>query len=555
MPPRKSEKQKSTRKAAGKLQKAVKSRRKPKPIKIDPKTELKCLDWLDRQNAEPKKELPPTPDSDEEDANNQTDDLENATDFDIPFKKLPKRADGVVEVLFECEWASCKLSEGEFRTEKEYFEHMALHARSIEEKDDVDEEELYFCEWDLCDFDCEDKKTLVRHLYTHAFHTKIKAKGASFCATLKVPFCKLDSKRRNVVPDQRTDFFCHWADCSDSFVSMQDFVDHVRYHIMLAYPPVTEKQDQLVKCGWYQCNKSYMKACHMQNHVVAHTGEKLIACFNCGQRFVSKYKFLDHLKRQMEAVGTAHQCPQCVRCFPFEKGLRTHLKSHVNCFKCSLCDMTCGSSSALATHIRYRHLKERPYQCLFCEHKTVTKRDLEMHMNTHEDSFFLRCPFAGCDYVCKAMVSLKKHQELKHGGPAALYKCHICEKTFHYSKALSKHLVGHHKFQHPSGHLRFTYKQDFDCFYKLQLSRVESLEVTKEIMLGQEEGAGGQSPASLVISESEMSSPIKRVEDFDVMKRYLKNPRKEIAVEIVEIDAEGHSKTSKTMRVRELVPN
>lgn len=524
-------------------------------VKMNPAVVDKCLGWLQAQNDEQlKKEIPDPPQSDEDDEHQvpQEDEMENAVEFDMPFKELPKRSSVEVLINLECEWAKCKPSESEFRTDEEYFAHIARHAKEIEERPVPDDDDVYFCQWDLCEFDCDDPKMMVRHLYAHAYHTKIKARGASFCANVKVPACKLDSKRRNLIlPENRTDFFCHWNDCNYSFVSMQDFIAHVRYHVMLAYPPVTEKQDVIVQCEWYQCNKSYLKQCHMLNHMVSHTGEKVIACYNCGARFVSKYKMLDHLKRQMEAVGNVHQCPQCVRCFPFEKAMRTHLKSHINCFKCNLCDMSCATQSALATHIRYRHLKERPYQCLLCEYKAVTKRDLEMHMNSHDPNFFLRCPIAGCDYACKSMVSLKKHQEIKHGGPAALYKCHICERTFHYSKPLSKHLINQHQFQHPSGHQRFTYKQDYDCFYKLQLSRVESLEVTKEIMLRQEEGA--QSPGSLIISESTITSPIKRVEDFDVIKRYQRNPRKDIAVEIVDTDAEGKPIQSKTMRVNELV--
>lgn len=235
----------------------------------------------------------------------------------------------------------------------------------------------------------------------------------------------MDSKQRNVIPEVQGDFFCYWGPCSKFFSDVQAFYDHVKYHIALDYHNRDSKTEKL-PCLWNQCNKKYVKSCHMEAHVVTHTNQKVIACFNCGFRFVNKYKMVDHLKRQMEGSEN-HQCPQCNKCFPFEKQLRGHLKCHINCFKCTMCDMTCTTNSALIKHIRYRHMKERPYQCMLCDFKAVIKRDLEVHMSSHDPNFFLRCSVPGCDFNCKSIATLKKH-EASHDGVAKLFKCHICDK-------------------------------------------------------------------------------------------------------------------------------
>lgn len=270
----------------------------------------------------------------------------------------------------------------------------------------------------------------------------------------------------------------------------------------------------------------------------------MIACYNCGASFVTKYKMLDHLKRQMEGE---YECSQCFRLFPTEKYLLIHMKAHVNYFKCTLCDMSCASQSQLAKHIRYRHIKERPFQCKECPFKAVTKRDLDIHANKHDKDYAIKCPVVDCKYKCRFLSTLRKHEEQQHGQIPKIYQCHICERTFNYGKRLSKHLISQHEYQYPPGHLRFTYQQDETGFYKFQSMRLESLEVTKQIMQQDQEQEKEQSITS--------TSSIKKIEDFDVMKKYLK-PSKEstnITIEVTDTDAKGNKIKSETFQVEELM--
>lgn len=405
----------------------------------------------------------------------------------------------------------------------------------------------------MCHYETKDYRTMIRHLYIHAYHTKIKTNGADLCSAVKLPVCKMDSEHRNLIQEAKTDFFCHWGDCKESFVSIQNFFDHVKYHVILAYPAIVNPDQENIVCQWYRCDKTYKQQIHMQSHVLKHTKEKWIACYNCGAMFVSKYKLVDHLRRQMEG---GYQCHQCFRCFPTEKYLINHMKAHVNYVKCTLCDMSCVSQSALAKHIRYRHVTERPFTCNQCDFKAVTTRDLRIHMNTHNKNFAIRCPVVGCDYTCRVISSLRKHDEQEHGQIPKIYKCHICDKRFNYGKRLSKHLITVHEFQYPPGHQRFTYKQDEDGFFKFQQIRLESLEVTEQIILQQDHDHDEctQSSMSNWGGEDTSSNPIKRVEDFDVMKRYLKTAKKSnITVEVTDTDAKGNKIKSETFTVDEIM--
>ncbi|XP_063709515.1 histone H4 transcription factor [Culicoides brevitarsis] len=538
---------KQVKKSTPKKKKKTKGRKKV-PFKVPQEIQEKCKDWIFDLKKVPKaefdhatvEELP----SDDDDVEPQDDYNENPANYECSFRKLPKlNPNGprdTAKMMLECEWNGCTQ---EFVEIKKYLEHINSH---IVELNESEEAEDLNCKWSLCKFEAPDGKSLRRHLCFHAYHTRIKTEGADLCNTVKLPVCKMSSESRNVIPEVTTDYFCHWDGCQETFVSIQNFFDHVAYHILLAYPTALVKATEEIACKWFNCDKKYKQKIHMQAHCVKHTGEKAIACYNCGASFVTKYKMVNHLTRQMEGQ---YECSQCFRCFPTEKYLLVHMKAHVNYYKCTLCDMSCASKSQLAKHIRYRHIAERPFTCDKCDHKSVTKRDLETHLRTHDKEYALKCPVVGCKYKCRYLASLQKHEEQQHGEMTSkIYKCHICDKTFNYGKRLSRHLIAAHNYQYPPGHLRFRFVQDEDGFFKFQSMRLESLEVTKQIMSQQDKEKQAKQDAA---------SPVKRIEDFDMMKKYLKPAKasSNIVIEVTDTDAKGNKIKSETFQVEEFVVN
>lgn len=69
-----------------------------------------------------------------------------------------------------------------------------------------------------------------------------------------------------------------------------------------------------------------------------------------------------------------------------------------------------------------------------------------------------------------------------HGNNPIFYACHCCERFFKTGKSLSVHLIKKHGFRLPSGHKRFSYRIDENGFYRLEMTRIESLEVTQQIL-------------------------------------------------------------------------
>lgn len=144
--------------------------------------------------------------------------------------------------------------------------------------------------------------------------------------------------------------------------------------------------------------------------------------------------------------------------------------------------MTCPSKAALTTHFRYRHLKARPFKCNECEYAAVTKWDLDKHqtrMHANEHPTYI-CE--ECEYTCLTMNQMRKHARNEHGDGPNIYCCHCCDRQYKNGSSLSQHLIKQHGFQLPSGHRRFTYQIDINGVYRVQTTRMESLEVSKQIM-------------------------------------------------------------------------
>lgn len=182
------------------------------------------------------------------------------------------------------------------------------------------------------------------------------------------------------------------------------------------------------------------------------------------------------------ASTESYKCYQCFQTFNTEELLNNHTSAHVNRVKCTECDMTCPSNAALTQHFRYRHLKERPYKCGECDYAAVTKWDLNKHQSRMHSTEQATYMCEECEYTCLTMNQMRKHSRTEHGDGPNIYCCHCCEREYKNGSTLSRHLIKNHGFRLPSGHRRFTYQMDMSGVYRVQTTRMESLEVSKQIM-------------------------------------------------------------------------
>lgn len=197
----------------------------------------------------------------------------------------------------------------------------------------------------------------------------------------------------------------------------------------------------------------------------------------------------------------SYKCYQCFQSFNTEELLNNHTYAHVNRIKCTECDMTCPSNAALTQHFRYRHLKERPYKCDECDYAAVTKWDMNKHqlrMHSTEKATYI-CE--ECDFTCLNMTQMRNHARNEHGDGPNVYCCHCCDRQYKNGSSLSRHLIKVHGFRLPSGHRRFTYQMDINGVYRVQTTRMESLEVSKQIMATPANGIATNRHTTYALSE------------------------------------------------------
>ncbi|XP_049702200.2 histone H4 transcription factor [Helicoverpa armigera] len=475
----------------------------PKPKCKDDKNKLlRCIEWLEKQNDEDTEKLSLEKKNDiqfiiqnhaarknflltvAEDDATVPNGVTESTMEPLPVSRYRLR---VLNLNMECEWQACRTIMIDY---DQFQKHVRGHTSEMHVIDKEPSAE-YVCLWDVCGHKSTDFKEMVRHMNYHAYHSKLLAIGFNGRATLNLARCKKDSSKRNVLPVQPTDYACMWFDsdakCDLTFDSYPLFLDHVKVH--------TNYSDTFL-CSWAGCGARFTNKNKLEVHVRSHTGERLIACYHCGQHFALNRKLSDHLRRQNVSPNSPYICELCgVRCAT-EYLLAEHTRQHVSSYACSLCDMSVVSPAALANHVRYRHLAgndTRLHECPHCDYKAITKWDVRMHILTHKPKNKRKRKRKNVKKELEDFSDEENSDESsaeKKSKPEKTdreYVCHMCTDTvkiFSRGSRLTTHLVKEHGAQWSIGHSRFRYQICADGKYRLTTTRYESLEVSEKIMDG-----------------------------------------------------------------------
>ena len=145
----------------------------------------------------------------------------------------------------------------------------------------------------------------------------------------------------------------------------------------------------------YTCKLKGSLTVHMRLHEPDLLLRKPIPCTfeGCDYRTSQKSTLSRHVRK--------HHTPGRTRDFPY-----------------TLCPSWFFSKSELTAHIQ-NHLKEKVFECHFCEYKTHRSCYLTQHVgNVHENKTFA-CSFAYCDYVADNKYNRNRHLKMHDPNPAA----------------------------------------------------------------------------------------------------------------------------------------
>ncbi|XP_026753131.2 histone H4 transcription factor [Galleria mellonella] len=470
---------------------------------------IRCMDWLHKQNSlEPKKQFQQNKNDIQfiiqTNADRKNFLLSVAEDeATVPAgvnepaaepKNVPLHKLRVENLKLECEWQACQWHTSNYDMFQKHIKGHISKVHVIENDGGVE----FVCLWDVCGHKTSDLEEMTRHVNFHAYHARLLAIGFNARATLKLLSCKKDSTKRNQLPPLKSKHCCMWIDCNCTFNAIQDFFDHMRLHV---------NRCETFVCSWAGCGAKFPRRVLLQMHVRSHSGEKIIACYHCGQRFSCNRKLSDHLRRQNVYPNSGYRCSACGAWCATEYLVREHARQHVSAYACALCDMSAPSPAALAHHVRYRHLRgpgARAHACPHCPYRAVTKWDLQKHIPTHTHKKRKRPKSKKSSDIEKSSEidrssdvdsdkdpSEEENSDLevqKNDKPKKKYACHMCPeknmKIFSRGTRLTTHLVNVHGAQWPFGHSRFRYQISEDGMYRLTTTRYEFLEVSKKIVDG-----------------------------------------------------------------------
>ncbi|KAL2102941.1 hypothetical protein ACEWY4_002109 [Coilia grayii] len=260
--------------------------------------------------------------------------------------------------------------------------------------------------------------------------------------------------------------------CEETFNKIKSFRLHYlqAHNIKGAYP-----------CS--SCEKSFVRVCHLVQHLHRHTGERPYKCPQCPRSFLTPTELSRH-KRTYGHGGSAvrerqHLCHECGKCFytPQDlkrhafvhreerqhtcthcgKGfkeprtLKVHMESHVEGWvspsspegapghPCSYCGKTFTKAGYLVRHLVRVHTGKKLHGCSECNRNFLTASELRGHMRYHTGERPFRCQVCPKSFTqsCYLTVHMRTHTGERP------YACSVCEKRFKHSSQQKRHMLIH----------------------------------------------------------------------------------------------------------------
>ena len=168
--------------------------------------------------------------------------------------------------------------------------------------------------------------------------------------------------------------------CSQTFILVTDFIEHVKIHKKAAENPNTQNEKDI--------DVTELSA-KSQETVNENKIRKANWCRICDKTFSSK-SYLRRHRITVHEEGKIHRCDLCNKSFGEKGTLQKHEKTvhdKIKSYKCDSCDRKFGQKAHLESHVKSVHEKiNSSYKCDCCDKVFVT---IVTFINTFD--IFMNC--------------------------------------------------------------------------------------------------------------------------------------------------------------------
>ena len=245
------------------------------------------------------------------------------------------------------------------------------------------------------------------------------------CEKCPIRFKRISSLKKHNLVEHNIKIICE--KCSDSFINFKAYQKHRVIHINFVCDECGEQCPSKSQLNQHEykahgkgdidkpCPYCAKQVYNLKAHIQGSHEADFIFCTKCDYATRNKHSMKDHTENiHREAI-----LKTCQFCGGSYKRVDKHIKVS-NCGKkerikidCDQCDKSFMHKDTLNKHVKLVHFQIRNKVCLYCDYRTHTKFNLDIHMNKMHLGKEVKKE--SCRFCNKTTYKIEHHMKIYHG--------------------------------------------------------------------------------------------------------------------------------------------